>query len=142
MSLAITLSNALSGLVDGQSALQVTSNNVANANTVGYTRKTVDLESRLLDGIGAGVQISGVNRAVDEFLVREVRREKRLEENLILPECGLIMRIGEPHHVEAFVGEIEAPVQPPCNQAHEPHHGDHQDAGQETVLFHRVMTRR
>ena len=75
MSLAITLSNALSGLAANQSALQVTSNNVANANTEGYARKTVDLESRLLDGIGSGVSISGVNRAVDEFLLREVRRE-------------------------------------------------------------------
>ena len=55
MSLAITLSNALSGLAANQSALQVTSNNVANANTEGYARKTVDLESRLLDGIGSGV---------------------------------------------------------------------------------------
>ena len=75
MSLAVTLSNALSGLAANQSALQVTSNNVANANTEGYARKTVELESRLLDGIGSGVSISGVNRAVDEFLLREVRRE-------------------------------------------------------------------
>ncbi len=75
MSLAVTLSNALSGLAVNQSALQVTSNNVANANTEGYARKTVALESRLLDGIGSGVSISGVNRAVDEFLIREVRRE-------------------------------------------------------------------
>ncbi len=75
MSLAITLSNALSGLAVNQSALQVTSNNVANANTAGYSRKTVSQESRLLDGVGAGVQISGIERAVDEFLVREVRRE-------------------------------------------------------------------
>ncbi len=75
MSLAVTLSNALSGLAVNQSALQVTSNNVANANTEGYARKTVALESRLLDGIGSGVSISGINRAVDEFLVREVRRE-------------------------------------------------------------------
>ncbi len=75
MSLAVTLSNALSGLAANQSALQVTSNNVANANTEGYSRKTVELESRLLDGIGSGVSISGVNRAVDEFLLREVRRE-------------------------------------------------------------------
>ena len=75
MSLAITLSNALSGLAANQSALQVTSNNVANANTEGYARKTVELESRLLDGIGSGVSISGIDRAVDQFLVREVRRE-------------------------------------------------------------------
>ena len=75
MSLALTLSNALSGLAVNQSALQVTSNNVANANTVGYSRKTVELESRLIDGIGSGVQIAGIDRAVDDFLVREVRRE-------------------------------------------------------------------
>ena len=75
MSLAITLSNALSGLAVNQSALQVTSNNVANANTEGYARKTVAQVSRLLDGVGSGVDIAGIERVVDEFLLREVRRE-------------------------------------------------------------------
>lgn len=75
MSLAITLTNALSGLAVNQAGLQVTSNNVANANTEGYSRKSAIQESRLLDGIGAGVQISAIERSVDEFLLREVRRE-------------------------------------------------------------------
>ncbi len=74
MSLAVTLSNALSGLAANQSALQVTSNNVANANTEGYARKTVELESRLLDGIGSGVSISGINRAVDRVTARDIGR--------------------------------------------------------------------
>ncbi len=75
MSLAITLTNALSGLMVNQTSLQVTANNVANVNTEGYSRKTVTTESRTLAGVGAGVVISSIDRAVDKFLQGEVRTE-------------------------------------------------------------------
>ena len=42
MSLSTTLSNALSGLQVAQQALAVTANNVANANTPGYSRKVAE----------------------------------------------------------------------------------------------------
>jgi flagellar hook-associated protein 1 FlgK len=75
MSLTLTLSNALSGLNASQKALQVTSNNVANVNTEGYARKTVEAQSRVLAGFGAGVDIAAIERAVDIYLQRDLRGE-------------------------------------------------------------------
>ena len=75
MSLALTLNNALSGLKVNQSALQVTSNNVANVNTEGYTRKSIEQQTRVLAGLGAGVMIQSVSRAVDQYLQRDIRTE-------------------------------------------------------------------
>lgn len=75
MSLALTLSNALSGLQVNQAALQVTANNVANVNTEGYSRKTVETSSRVLGGLGAGAEITAITRAVNQFLTRDVRTE-------------------------------------------------------------------
>ena len=46
MSLSAVLSNALSGLAVAQNALSVTSNNVANVNTEGYSRKLAQQEAR------------------------------------------------------------------------------------------------
>lgn len=74
-SISVAMRTAVSGLSVNQTALQTTSNNIANANTVGYTAKRVDLATVLLDGQGAGVQVAGVNRTVNEFLLRDVRTQ-------------------------------------------------------------------
>ncbi len=73
MSLNVSLFNALTGLQTNQSALQVTSNNVTNANTPGYTRKSAQQESIVIGGSGAGVKLSNVTRLVDDFLVKQLR---------------------------------------------------------------------
>lgn len=76
MSLTLSLRTALSGLTAAQAALQVTSDNIANASTPGYTRKTVDLESRRVVGQGAGVQTGEISREVDEFIVSQLRSQR------------------------------------------------------------------
>ena len=73
MSLTIAMQSAISSLNASQLALQVTSSNVANANTAGYTRKTVDQETRILDGLGAGVFSTNVIRNVDFNLQQQLR---------------------------------------------------------------------
>ncbi len=73
MSLTIALQNALSGLSTSQSALQVISNNVANVNTEGYSRKIAVPLSRTLEGTGAGVELSDISRIVDERLLNDMR---------------------------------------------------------------------
>jgi flagellar hook-associated protein 1 len=75
MSLSIALRTALSGIQTSQLALQVSSNNIANTNTEGYTRKTVEFSPRRLATAGAGVEIGGINRAVDEFLQAQIREQ-------------------------------------------------------------------
>lgn len=78
MSLTLSLRTALSGLTAAQAALQVTSDNIANASTPGYTRKTVDLESRRVLGQGAGVQTGEISREVDEFIISQLRDQQSM----------------------------------------------------------------
>lgn len=77
------LSVALSGLYAQRRGLDVTGQNIANANTDGYTRQRVTLESvgapavpamwSTWTGAGGGVQVSGIDRLSDAFLETRVR---------------------------------------------------------------------
>ena len=69
------LRTAQSGLLVNQQTLNIVANNIANLNTEGYSRKIVKTESRVIAGIGAGVQISDVTRLVDEGLLKSLRLE-------------------------------------------------------------------
>lgn len=75
MSITHALNVAAGGLLATQSALGTVSDNVANANTEGYSRKIVQFETNVLAGVGAGVNVADVGRAVDEELLRDLRDE-------------------------------------------------------------------
>lgn len=75
MSLTIAMQSAVSGLNAAQLALQVTSANVSNANTPGYTRKTTSVETNILNGMGAGVLTTNVVRSVDIALQQQLRNQ-------------------------------------------------------------------
>jgi flagellar hook-associated protein 1 len=55
------------GLLAQQRALGVTSNNVANVNTPGYTRQRAQLDPISTDA-GGGVRVSSVNQLIDTFV--------------------------------------------------------------------------
>jgi flagellar hook-associated protein FlgK len=67
-----TLGTALTTLVDAlnanQSSLSHISNNIANANTVGYTKRIVSQESKVVNGVVTGVGVIEIRRAVDEYV--------------------------------------------------------------------------
>lgn len=67
-SLGSVLLSGLSGLRAAQTAMGVTSNNIANANTPGWVRTEISLAPRTQLGAGGGVDISGIRRAADRFL--------------------------------------------------------------------------
>ncbi|MFC7048673.1 flagellar hook-associated protein FlgK [Emcibacter nanhaiensis] len=69
MSINNIISTALTGLYVNQSALSVTSNNVANVNTPGYSRQVVQQEAFVTGTQSGGVKISGIERVIDQFLV-------------------------------------------------------------------------
>jgi len=69
------LRTAQSGLLTNQAAIDAVANNVANVNSVGYSRKVVSLETRVINGTGAGVQIAEITRAIDEGLLKSLRQE-------------------------------------------------------------------
>ena len=73
MSLTLALNSAISGLSTAQAGLDVISNNIANVNTEGYTRKIFVPQSVVLAGQGAGVQIGDITNNVDQNLLRDTR---------------------------------------------------------------------
>ena len=79
------LSAALSSLVAQRQALDVAGQNIANANTVGYTRQRADLQAvsgasrpsmfSTPLGVGNGVSTVGIARLGDEFLDARLRTQ-------------------------------------------------------------------
>ena len=64
---------ALSGVNANRTALNVTAQNVANANTEGYSRQQV-MQSSVVDTAGVGgVEISSIRRVADEFIISQLR---------------------------------------------------------------------
>ena len=61
-----------------QRAISTTGNNIANANTDGYSRQEVEFASRTPnriggDTLGTGVEVSSIRRAYDHFLTQDVQ---------------------------------------------------------------------
>ena len=75
MSLSSALSIAMSGLSANQTALSITSSNVANAQTPGYVARSPDQVEVNSGDSGASVLISGVNRQLDQYLQSQLRTE-------------------------------------------------------------------
>lgn len=73
MSLTSALLSAVSGLQAAQAQLQITSNNIANVNTLGYTRKSAQPQTLVTDGNVSGVRLSELQRTVDDHLLRQLR---------------------------------------------------------------------
>jgi flagellar hook-associated protein 1 FlgK len=78
MSDMAALVTAYTGLQAAQVGIDTTSHNIANANTEGYTRQRVDLQTRYpflspFGPMGSGVEVAGISRARDHFLDDRVR---------------------------------------------------------------------
>ncbi len=73
--LSTALTTALSGLNINQQQLAVVSQNIANANTQGYSREIGNQQAVYLSGEGAGVSVTDVTRQVNQNLVGAVRQQ-------------------------------------------------------------------
>ena len=79
MSLVGTLNVAKSALAVNATAVQTTGNNLANANTEGYTRQRADLApargQRIGTGqyVGGGVNVTAIRRQIDDALTARLR---------------------------------------------------------------------
>ena len=79
------INTALTSLYAQRRALDVTGQNIANANTEGYTRQRVQMQSQVgsispamyatTDGLGTGVAVSDVQRLRDQYLENRGRTE-------------------------------------------------------------------
>jgi flagellar hook-associated protein 1 FlgK len=75
MGLSQALSIAMSGLRATQASLSLVGSNVANAETPGYTKKTVNQVAGTTGEFGSSVLINGVNRQLDQYLQTQLRTE-------------------------------------------------------------------
>jgi flagellar hook-associated protein 1 FlgK len=75
MSLSQALATAMSGLRANQAALALVSSNVANAETPGYVKKTLNTIATTTADYGSSVRINGVNRELDQFVQTQLRTE-------------------------------------------------------------------
>ena len=76
MSLSSSISIAASGLRATQAGMDVVSQNVANAGSVGYTRRVLDLEQQVAGGRTVGVAVGAANRVLDATVQRQLRLEE------------------------------------------------------------------
>lgn len=75
MSLTQALSAAIAGLKVNQSSLALVAANVANADTPGYVRKTVNQVAVAGNNTGISVNISAITRELDAYVQRQLRVE-------------------------------------------------------------------
>lgn len=74
MGLSQALSTAMAGLRANQAALALVSSNVANTETPGYVRKTIN-QIQTVSGDAASVRVVGVNRELDQYIQTQLRTE-------------------------------------------------------------------
>ena len=101
------LSSAVSGLFAHRRRLDVISHNVANSNTIGYSRQRVDLVSASGAGVGIhsgssqslrGVEVAGITRSRDSFLESRSLEASASSAKLVASHDVLMS-------VEALIGE-------------------------------------
>jgi flagellar hook-associated protein 1 FlgK len=73
------INNAVSGIRSQQAMIANAGNNIANVNTPGYSRRTVNLQSRPSVGngsgidVGSGVEVGSIQRHAEEYLEKQSR---------------------------------------------------------------------
>jgi flagellar hook-associated protein 1 FlgK len=68
----LALSSAVSSLLLLQKQMSVTSSNISNANTAGYTAESEQVAAVVINGVGGGVQDLGTTSNVDQFLQAQI----------------------------------------------------------------------
>ncbi|HVZ54352.1 MAG TPA: flagellar hook-associated protein FlgK [Pseudolabrys sp.] len=75
MGLSQALASAISGLKANQAGLALVAANVANADTPGYVRKTVNQVATGGNNAGIGVRVTAIQRELDQYVQRQLRVE-------------------------------------------------------------------
>jgi len=75
MSLNIALNSAVSSLLVIEQQMSVASGNITNANTDGYTQKSVKTSTLTTGGVGTGVTAGVVTSKVNAYLLKDIARQ-------------------------------------------------------------------
>lgn len=73
--LTTSLRSLVTALQTNQYTLSYISDNIANVNTKGYTRRVIAQETQVSAGATAGVNVNDVRRAIDGFLLKSVQAQ-------------------------------------------------------------------
>lgn len=125
------MDNSLSALFAAQAGLATVGHNIANANTPGYSRQEVLLTPRRptmmpFGALGRGVEIVGIRRIQDEFLLSNLRvQQSRMEDfnqtDSALAEVESILGSVDNDHLgnalNNFFNSWSALAQPPINSS-------------------------
>ncbi len=109
MSLTNALSTATSGLAAAQARIDIASRNIANARVEGYTRKTQELDSRLVGGNAGEVRVAEVTRDVNKQLQRDIREQTSVTEELTIIDDfmgRLELEFGRPEDNSSIASKI------------------------------------
>lgn len=111
MTIASTLSSALSGLTANARAAEVVSSNISNAMTPGYGRREVTLSARQAGANGQGVEVTGIHRHSDPALTSD-RRLAAAEAGHFSVQSEFQQRlervVGSPEQAQSLAGRIAA----------------------------------
>lgn len=98
---SLALDAALSGLKAAQRSLDTISSNIANASTVGYTRKILPQETLIVNGTGLGAKLKALERTVNQVLLRDTMRQYSISQGFSVREQYL-------SRIQAFHGPSES----------------------------------
>jgi flagellar hook-associated protein 1 FlgK len=128
--MADLLSTSVSGLLAFQQALDVTSNNIANASTPGYSVETANLveapgQSTGIGFIGSGVDVQSITRTYNEFLAQQVRSSQASysSSNTLAAQAGQIDNMlsdsstGLTATLQSFANSLQAVASTPTSTA-------------------------
>ncbi|WP_118137343.1 flagellar hook-associated protein FlgK [Oceanicella sp. SM1341] len=111
MSISQVLNNAYSGLVASSRRAEAVSDNVANAMTEGFGRRSVELSSYVLGRSGGGVRVEGIVRATDIRATADRRRAEAFESGAAMMKEALARLtdvLGEPGAAGALSTRADA----------------------------------
>lgn len=111
MSLNSIMNAGVTAMLSQQQALNVTSNNIANVDTVGYARKVVNFSAISINGIASGVEVSEIRRITDEFIENELRLANANSEQytaMVDIYSKLQALMGDPSANTSLTGKIDS----------------------------------
>jgi flagellar hook-associated protein 1 len=75
MGLSSALANSLAGLRTTQSQIEIVSQNVANADSAGYSKRRASIVQQVTGDQTSGVRIASINRVIDTVVQKQLRVE-------------------------------------------------------------------
>jgi flagellar hook-associated protein 1 FlgK len=110
------LNNSVRSLNAQQAIIANTSNNIANVNTQGYTRRVVNLENVIDRGtgsagiqLGSGVQVQGIQRMADEYINKLLQTQTSKQSSSELQE-SFVSRVEQLFSLTGETGTITKDV--------------------------------